>query len=364
MRILYDGWIYGKQPLGGVSRYFNNIISRLPSDWFSFLVTKNCQTIQPPSHSRLQHFKFKGRPGPIGKWPELGDRLTWFQKKNLLAPDLVHLTYYIPIGSKRISTYRAPIVVTVFDLIHELVLNAGKDTDIMRAKREAIDQAKAVICISENTRRDLLRVYQCDENKVHAIPLASSIELRPSSYSATNNVDPYLIYVGTRWPYKNFPRALEAFAAVRRGGLKIDLVVVGPAFSGDELERLSRLGIKSYVRNVGYVSDEVLGGLYQGAVALIYPSIYEGFGLPLLEAMTCETVIIAAKTSSIPEVIGKAGVLFDPYSVDELCHAIAKVVDDIAFRNNLIAEGRNQIKKFSWDRTVQETVEVYANVGG
>ena len=141
-------------------------------------------------------------------------------------------------------------------------------------------------------------------------------------------------------------------------------MVVGPAFSGDELESLIRLGIKPYVRNVGYVSDQVLGGLYQGAVALIYPSIYEGFGLPLLEAMTCETVIIAAKTSSIPEVIGKAGVLFDPYSVDELCHAIAKVVDDIAFRNNLIAEGRNQIKKFSWDRTVQETVEVYANVGG
>ena len=84
MRILYDGWIYGKQPLGGVSRYFNNIISRLPSDWFPFLVTKNCQTIQPPSHSRLQHFKFKGRPGPIGKWPELGDRLSWFQKKKLL----------------------------------------------------------------------------------------------------------------------------------------------------------------------------------------------------------------------------------------------------------------------------------------
>tara|TARA_B100000686_G_scaffold349470_1_gene442933 strand:- start:3623 stop:4717 length:1095 start_codon:yes stop_codon:yes gene_type:complete len=363
MRILYDGWIYGKQPLGGVSRYFNNIISRLPPEWFSFLVTKNCEALQPPDHSRLQHYKFRGGSGPVGKWPELRDRLAWFRQKRLLAPDLVHLTYYMPIGSRKISSYRVPIVVTVFDLIHELVLHAGKDTDIMRAKREAIDQAEAVICISENTRRDLLRVYQCDETKVHAIPLASSLELRPRSCSATNEIDPYLIYVGTRWPYKNFPRALEAFATVRNDGLKIDLVVVGPDFSADELDHLGRLGVHSCVRNVGYVSDEVLGDLYEGAVALIYPSTYEGFGLPLLEAMACGTAIIAAKTSSIPEVVGKAGVLFDPYSVDELCYAIATVVDDVAFRNQLITEGRKQVKKFSWDRTVQETIRVYAAIG-
>jgi len=261
------------------------------------------------------------------------------------------------------STYRKPIVVTVWDMIHEIFPDTmDPERKNTRYKQKAISGAQAILCISENTKKDLLQMFSIPESKVFVTPLASQID-RSLSYGSEKIPErPYFLYVGSRYAYKNFNGMLGAFALVASANPDVIILVVGPPFDENEKQMISDLRIRDRIEHYGIVSDMHLAKLYRCSVAFLFPSLYEGFGIPLLEAMACGTPVVASNCSSFPEVVGNAGLLFDPKIKDELPDILLSLLKNPAERDRLIAKGYERAKEFSWEKTVAQTVAVYRSL--
>jgi glycosyltransferase involved in cell wall biosynthesis len=361
MRILYDGSIYATQAAGGINRYFANLIKRLPENYIPILTAYQAREVNYPSHPNLKVFGCRRfRP----------DRLFFMFSKYYFRYvtsvndfDVAHPTYYSLLTRRELSEYRCPTVITVHDMIHEL-FPATMDPTGSRAeeKRRAVTEASAVICVSENTKRDLLERYALPPEKVHVIHHASQI-----SESLSHGAEPvpersYFLYVGTRHHYKNFDALLSSFAKIVAARYQAVLCVVGPPFDPSEAKAIADLKLTANVEHYGYVSDEHLAKLYRCSTAFVYPSLYEGFGLPLIEAMSCGTAVIAANRASIPEVLGDTGILFNPDAMDELTDALFLLLDNAAERARQVESGRRRATHFCWDTTVARTLEVYRSI--
>ncbi len=364
MRILYDGMIYLLQAAGGVNRYFVNLISRLPENDLPCLMTYQSRDLMLPEHRNLRIVNYpRYNPGVICS----ALRPAFFRAaETWQRPELVHPTYYSLLNGQTLAgAYRCPVVITVYDMILERFPDQLDPTGRNREmKRNAILAADAVLCISENSRNDLLERYKIPEEKVTVTPLAS--ELNPSLMIGSGPVPvrPYLLYVGGRSGYKNFDALLESFARVAARYRDISLCVVGQPFSDQELLRIAVLKLTDRIEHYGSVPDGHLARLYQQSIAFVYPSLYEGFGIPPLEAMCCGTPVVACNSSSIPEVVGSAGLLFDPKAPDELTEMLLLVVGSESTREKLIAQGYERSKLFSWDKTAAQTVTVYRELAG
>jgi glycosyltransferase involved in cell wall biosynthesis len=359
VRILYDGEIYTGQPAGGINRYFANIISRLPSNFSPTLTTTTIRENNFPSHPGLKTFLYPRhgfKPGRVSYWLEK----YYFRYVTSFEYDLVHPTYYWLLTRYDMSKLKKPIVLTVHDMIHEVFADQiDPNQHISEQKKKAILSAQALICVSENTKRDLLIRYPIPEEKITVIYHASEIDIT-MSYNETLVPDsPYFLYVGGRIGYKKFTSLLAAFAKLVSKVTNLSLCIVGSPLTSAERKLVSDLGLNEFIKYYHYPSDCHLAKLYRCSLAFVYPSLYEGFGIPLLEAMSCGTVVIAAKTSSIPEVVGEAGLYFDPHTVNELVDLMLFVLENSAERECLIQKGFDRAKCFSWDKTASQTIEVY-----
>lgn len=360
MQILYDGQIYALQKAGGINRYFANLISRLPENITPTITTCELHNVNFPQHTNLKTFfyqRFGFKPGRICYWLEQ----YYFQAVSYFNPfSVLHPTYYSTLTRREMKQSKHPIVLTVYDLIHELFAEqmdaTGEQAEI---KQKAILSADAIICISENTKQDLLERYSVSEDRVTVTHLASEIDASMSYSDESVPSEPYYLYVGGRGGYKNFDRLLVAFAKTKSIHPEIKLCVVGSTFSPEEKQRISELKLEQSIEHYGHVSDPHLAKLYRCALAFVYPSLYEGFGIPPLEAMSCGTPVIASNTSSIPEVVADAGILFNPESSNDLADILISIVDNPLGRERLILKGYERSKLFSWDKTVAETLEVY-----
>ncbi len=363
MKILYDGQIYASQMAGGISRYFSNLINKLPNSIDPVLTTCQTPSVNYPSHSNLKTFhyqRFGFRPGRVSYWLEP----YYFRAVNYLNTfDVIHPTYYNLLSRQDIRQCRHPIVLSVWDMIHEIFPEQmDANCSHREMKRKAILAAQKIICISKNTKKDLLERYSIPEENVTVTYLASELDISMSYGSDSVPECPYFLYIGMRASYKNFERLLVAFAKVISNHDDLALCVVGSPFTEDEEKLIHDLGAEDHIEHYGYVNNGHLAKLYRCSLAFIYPSLYEGFGIPPLEAMACGTVAIVAKSSSLPEVVGDAGLLFDPQSTDELVDQLRFVLDYSTERDRLISVGQMRAKQFSWDKTVAQTVEVYRTV--
>lgn len=364
MRIAFDFQTFVMQRHGGISRYFVRLAEELAKDGEE-------PRIFAPLHANEYLRAIPGRLVSgfgIGGWPPKLNRLVAgynfaVAKTGMRRwkPDVVHETYYHP---RRTSSAGTPVVVTVYDMIQEVFGFEGDPA--ADYKREAVHRADHVICISHSTKRDLLRILNVPEEKVSVIHLAFEKLAGPAGAGAPlSSGKPYLLYVGQRSGYKNFDGLLRAVAA--SGDLKEHCDVVafgGGGFSAEEQDRIAKLGFREgQVRQLGG-SDAVLGALYDRALAFVYPSLYEGFGLPPLEAMAHDCPVVSSNTSSMPEVIGDAGEFFDPSSVEAMTAALENVASSSERRVRLIELGRERLKHFSWARCAAETREVYRALKG
>ena len=301
-----------------------------------------------------------------------------------LAPrglDLLHSPDHVPSGAGR-----ARSVVTVHDLSFLLY----PDTHSADSRRYyaqvawTVERADRIIAVSEATKRDLVREVGADPARIRVVYEAATFDAdrhrtSPLPRSAVERgpgdevpepapfAQPYVLSVQAAIePRKNIPRLIEAFAQARRAHPEMRLVVAGGPGADAPVVRaaVTRHDLAGVVDFPGVLPESLLQAGYRGALALAYPSLYEGFGLPLLEAMSVGTPVIASQVSSLPEVAGDAALLVDPFDVDALAGALEQVAGDEALRADLAARGYRRVRRFSWERAAQETLAVYREALG
>jgi glycosyltransferase involved in cell wall biosynthesis len=237
----------------------------------------------------------------------------------------------------------------------------------------SVRHAARVITDSQAARRDIVRFYRVSPDKVVVTPAAAGPQYYPQPPGEVERIrraydlkERYLLAVGNVQPRKNLPRLVEAFARIASEATDVQLVIVGRStWKGSEVEAtVHRLGVTGRVRFTRYVPDAHLPGLYTGAVTLCYPSLYEGFGLPPLEAMACGTPTVTSNVSSLPEVVGDAAITVNPRSVDEIARALRCMLLDESLRIEYSRRGLARAAMFSWEKTAMLTRKVYEAVLG
>ena len=266
-----------------------------------------------------------------------------------------------------------PSVITCYDLIpliYPEYYTVSQRLIYRLAHYLALRAARVILAISEATKADLVRIFHLDPQRVLVTPLAADTSFAPCSRMQVDALrlkytlpERYVLYLGSNKPHKNLIRLVQAWqmANVKHYMSNTQLVIAG---QWDELypeaKRLAaELGLKDQVIFVGAVEEIDLPALYSGATLFVFPSLYEGFGLPVLEAMACGTPVISSNTSSLPEVAGKAALLIDPHQSEALAEAITRVLQDQALRQSMQEQGLEQASHFSWKHTARETMAAY-----
>ncbi len=351
MKVLYDYQAF-LQHHGGVSRYFVELIRAMSS-------LGGFTPVMPVPYSDNEYIEnkktflirrhFKGKTRILGL---LNQRQA---RRGLLGDfDIFHPTYYRLYFLDRLRT---PFVVTVHDMIHELFSKTGvRDDGTAENKRVLCARAAKIIAVSLSTRNDLCRILGVPESKVKVIHHATNLK-----YNGQDRLHqkPYILFVGEREGYKNFDNFLSAAAPllIRH---RMDLVCAGGrAFSKAERTLFSRLGVQEKVFRVGVSSADELASLYHFARLFCYPSLYEGFGLPLLEAFACGCPVAAGSSPSFVEIAADAAERFDATSVESIAAAVERLILDSERGAKLAAAGALRLKDFSWQKSAQSTLEVY-----
>jgi len=363
-RIEFDFQIFCRQSVGGVSRYFSSLATELAA-----LQSFDVQIVAPLHvNDYLRQVTSVSIYGRALRKPPYSARVLTLANLFLLRfwrpegrPDVVHQTFY---NKSHAVIPKCPVITTVHDLIHELRPNEFSRADNMeKHKRQAIMRADRVICVSDYTKKDLIERYGISEGKLTTIYHGSSLPSVDDNDKLRPIKDPYLLYVGRRSGYKNFKAALEALSRLRDAFRDFKLVCFGGrAPTRSELEDMSRLGIP--MNRVIFTSgdDHHLVRYYRHATALIFPSLHEGFGLPVLEAMSFGCPVICSSVTSIPEVGGDAVMYFDPHNVESIADAFRRTLYDSQMLADLKKRGIDRARLFSWKKCALETADVYRSV--
>jgi glycosyltransferase involved in cell wall biosynthesis len=285
-----------------------------------------------------------------------------------VRPDLVHFTNYLaPLAG------RVPYLVSFHDMSLSLLpqCHTLKKRMLTSSLIPSVARgARMILTPSESTRRDVVRLLRVDPGRVRVIPYAASPSFRPQATApealeALHGIrPPYFLYVGTLEPRKNLARALRAFAAVAPSLPECRFVIVGQKGwrYAEVLREADQPVLRGRVEFLGYLPEEKLPALYAHALALVYPSLYEGFGLPVMEAMSCGTPVLTSRSSSLEEIGEGAALLADPTDEKALAEALHALATDDALRANLRRLGLERARAFSWERTGRETVAAYQEV--
>jgi len=367
MRVLYDHQIF-IQNYGGISRYFCELIEQFRKEdstinsILSLKISDNYYLKNIYGNKYTNFFSksnFKG-----GKKVEcfLNNKQSskMLKKMNYEA---FHPTYYDPYFLKYIGD--KPFVLTVYDMIHEVYPDLFKSSDkTIENKKLLIEKADKIIAISESTKRDIIKLYDIPQEKIEVIYLASSLKLNSncSDIIVNNLPERFILFVGQRAGYKNFDLFIEAISEIFKEDKGLKLVSVGGGeFSIKELDMLSILNIKDKVIHIT-ADDNTLSMLYKKALVFVFPSLYEGFGIPVLEAFNCECPVALSNSSSFPEVAGEAGIYFDPTNKASIKDSIVKIIYDKKLQNELREKGKLQSQKFSWEKIAEKTKQLYSGL--
>jgi glycosyltransferase involved in cell wall biosynthesis len=279
----------------------------------------------------------------------------WFQSYISMRSgriDAVHMTYF----PMRMPTTRALLTTTAYDMTPERFPDLFSRSPLSTRKRACVERCSRIIAISESTKKDLIEFWNVDPLLVDVTPLANSLRVEPGGDPVGR---PYVLFVGWRWGYKNFDRFVGVWAEMRNIRDNFLLVCFGGGrFTESELHTISKLGLAHSIVWMGG-DDVLLASLYAHAQALVYPSLYEGFGLPPLEAMHYGCPVVCSDSSSLPEVVGDAAVTVDTADPEALANGIAAAIGDPILRARLVLAGRAREAGFTWDRTAATTVESY-----
>ena len=362
MTIFFDHQIFSQQLYGGISRYYTELITAInqtPDDtaYLSLLATNNVY---------LRKAAVAKKPLLVGA--VVKERLrtinylnSSYTRYNLRRTplDVFHPTYYDPYFLPYLKG--RPFVVTFHDMIHEkfgsTFKELGNSKKLIAQKRVLAERATRIIAVSENTKKDVIEILQVDPAKIDVIYHSYSFYAR--LIPRFKPVRPYLLFVGNRGSYKNFTNFLRASATVLIH-YDLTLICAGRArLRPPERDLIRQLDLTSRAEHQPITDDTTLQKLYESALAFVYPSLYEGFGIPVLEAFACNCPCVLSHTGSLPEIAATAALYFDPDDGDSIASAVERVVSDEKLRHQLAIDGSQRLAYFSWERTVRETMRVY-----
>lgn len=259
-----------------------------------------------------------------------------------------------------------PTIVTIHDTSYLFFKDEFLKRDLYKLtswSKHAIERSAKVITVSASTKKDVVKNYQVDASKINVIHngFDKSKESYKESHGGSFSLpkSPYLLYVGTIQPRKNIKTLIDAFKIFHEKNPKYSLVLVGKMgwLFGDIFEYVLEQNLEDHITFTGYVSNSQLAALYQKASCFIFPSLYEGFGIPLLEAMHYRCPVIASNAASLPEVGGDAAIYFDPKDPQDLVKALDKVIGNDQVRQSLVKKGLKRVQLFSWERSAEETLK-------
>jgi glycosyltransferase involved in cell wall biosynthesis len=355
--------------LAGNESYVTNLIEALAED------TTHRYTLYVTKRAAVERYALR--------WPHVRVRLTTPHTPLVRIPltlsaelrrrpvDLLHVQYTAPPFAP------CPVVATIHDLSFEHLPETFKRRSRMQLRltvRRTARAAARVITSSDYSRSDLVKTYGLKRERVSVTPLAAPAHFAPvedacelrrvrERYGLAGD---YVLAVGSIQPRKNLSRLLAAYALLRRerqaAGSLPRLVIVGKRawLYGETLKAVETHGLHNFVTFTGYVSSADLPALYTGALCFVYPSYFEGFGLPPLEAMQCGAPVIVGDRTSLPEVVGDAGLLVDPFDERAIAASIARLLDDDALRAELRRKGLLRARQFNWRKTARLTLDAYA----
>ncbi|MCW7472065.1 glycosyltransferase family 4 protein [Leptospira levettii] len=384
MRVFFDHQIFTLQDFGGISRYFVELMKLMGNE-------KDIEFILPNIFSNnvnLRELNLKNVKSFVSYQSFLRNnkfdksilvykvlrKLGFFidaEKKNRKSSiaemeskdfEIFHPTYYSTYFLDSLKQRRIPFVLTVYDMIHELYPNLFNDSkEVILKKKICIDNSDLIFAISHSTKRDLIDIYNIPSEKILVTHLASNFFEDPD-YIETKaiNAKEYILFVGNRDIYKNFTFALEAITPLLRENPDLNFLCVGGGnFSSEERKFISKLEIESQVRYIDITHQSDLSFYYKFARFFFFPSLYEGFGIPLLEAMNVGCVIACSNTSSFTEVAGDSVFYFNPVDSDSILSAAKGALYDENQREVYKKKMKIQSLQFSWEQTYHETKNGY-----
>ncbi len=373
MKIGIDARFFGS--IGkGLGRYIQKLIENLEkvdreNQYYVFLCRENWNEYQPrnPNFSKI-----------MTDIPWYGFREQfWFPRiLRKFKLDLVHFPHFnVPIF------YKGKFVVTIHDLIlfHyptrrastlSLFMYFFKKLAYKKTIKNAIQKSQKIITVSKYTQKDIIKYFYVPEKKIFVTYEAADVFNKPLQDTVKNILNrygiikPYLLYVGNAYPHKNLERLVLVFKEIIKKHPHLYLVLVGKEdyFYRRLKEFVSQNSVKKVIF-ADYVLDEHLPVVYRESLLYVFPSLYEGFGLPPLEAMTENVPVVSSQASCLPEILGDAAVYFDPKAETEMAEIIEKAISDENLRQRLIEKGKERIRKFSWEKMARETREVYIKAG-
>ncbi|MGM8362799.1 glycosyltransferase family 4 protein [Flavobacterium sp. ARAG 55.4] len=366
MKILFDHQIFTLQQYGGISRYIYELIKRFDNVNNSCNVgtvySNNAYLNKETFHGVSPFFpttNFRGKEYLYNSINQ-SKSLSKVRKSDF---DIFHPTYYNDYFLKNLEN--RPFVITFHDMIHEKFENQypelSNEVSVYQSKRKLAEKAQKIIAVSETTKKDIIDIYGIDEEKIDVVYLGNSLESSGGDQERIIKQD-YILFVGNRLLYKNF----EGFVTgVTQLLINNDLTLIcagGGDFSILEIQFIKKMNLEKRIILLKKINDTILSNLYTNALFFVFPSLYEGFGIPVLESFASGCPTLLSTGGSLPEIGGDAAIYFDPQDLHSLYMASSNLISDKKLRQNLKIKGTERIKKFSWDKTFENTLEVYKKI--
>ncbi len=385
MKILFDPQIFIRKEYGGVSRYFfelfmnfytnKDIEFKLPLVYSTNYYLKNapfikCRSIVKPLKLKDKNNFLRSTLIPVKMFSKMifayQNRINSIKLQEAIKKqdfDICHLTYY---NTSIIKLLKGkPFVITVYDMIYELFPDYFPDSPISAFKTELIKKANKIIAISNNTKQDLIKIHKIQEDKIEVIHLGCSFENREidiKKRQANLLPDEYILFVGQRKYQKNFTTFIQSTEPLLRKYKNLKIICAGSKpFDNDEKELFGKLNLLKRIYHYS-ASDDFLFELYKNAIVFVFPSLYEGFGIPVLEAFSAGCPVACSNTSSFPEVAGDAAVIFDPYNEESMHNSIDALISNKDLREEMTLKGYERLETFSWKETAERTKKLYMSL--
>lgn len=356
MKVLFDHQLFSYQRFGGASKYFAMLLNSLPEDiWDTTTLFSNNEYVKNLNllqgyHNFLPDKYFRGQ----GKIMNILNKPYSIYRLLRQDYDVFHQTHFETYCIK--PNGKKPMVTTFHDINFSTY---SPNPHIVKLQAESLERADAVIAISHNTKKDLLSLFNINEEKVHVIHHG----IDSPHYMSEERVYafPYILYVGSRQNHKNFSTFVKAYSVFQQKYPEIKVICTLRAFSDSEMAMFASYGVQDKFIHV-QVSEQMMPMLYRDALFFVFPSLYEGFGMPILEAMINDCPVVLSDASCFPEIAGNAGLYFDPHDSDSMLDKMVKMAESEELRSKFRKLGRAKVKEYSWDRCAELHMNVYRSL--